>query len=62
VTAQPARHGVGDCDLSSIEEMVVIGKQTVRQAARLAAFEVQQSIGVSELNVTGGSRDWRSSC
>jgi hypothetical protein len=31
------------------------GKQTVTQAARLAASQVQASIGVSGSNVTGGS-------
>jgi len=40
VTAQPARHGVGDCESLSMEEVVVVGKQTVRQAARLAASQV----------------------
>jgi hypothetical protein len=37
VTAQPARHGVGDCESSAMEEVVVVGKQRVRQAAILAA-------------------------
>jgi hypothetical protein len=41
VTAQPARDGVGECESSSREEVVVVGKQTVRQAARLAASQVQ---------------------
>jgi hypothetical protein len=37
VTAQPARHRIGKCESSSLEEVVVVGKQAVRQAARLAA-------------------------
>ena len=41
VTAQPARHGVGECESSSMGEVVVVGKQTVRQAARRAASQVQ---------------------
>jgi riboflavin biosynthesis pyrimidine reductase len=41
VTAQPALHGVGEGESSSMEEVVVVGKQTVRQAARLAASQVQ---------------------
>jgi hypothetical protein len=45
-----------------MEEVVVVGKQTVRQAARLAASQVQQSIGVIGSNMTGGWRDWRSRC
>src|SRR5688572_10776114 len=41
MTAQRARYGVGECDSLSMEEVVVVGKQTVRQAARLAASQVQ---------------------
>jgi hypothetical protein len=41
MTAQPGGYGVGECESSSIEEVVVVGKQTVRQAARRAAFQVQ---------------------
>jgi hypothetical protein len=48
VTAQPARRGVGECESSSMEEVVVVGKQTVRQAARLAASQVQAKWAGSE--------------
>ena len=41
MTAQAAQHGVGDCESSSMEEVVVVGKQTVRQAARRAASQAQ---------------------
>jgi hypothetical protein len=38
VTAQLARHDVGERESSSMEEVVVVGKLTVRQAAWLAAW------------------------
>jgi hypothetical protein len=41
VTAQLARHDVGERESSSMEEVVVVGKLTVRQAAWLAAYQVQ---------------------
>ena len=41
MTAQAAQHGVGDCESSSMEEVVVVGKQAVRQAARRVASQVQ---------------------
>jgi hypothetical protein len=41
MTAQPGGYGIGQCESSSIKEVVVVGKQTVRQAARRAAFQVQ---------------------
>jgi hypothetical protein len=41
MTAQRGGYGIGECESSSIEEVVVVGKQTVRQAARRAAFQVQ---------------------
>ena len=41
MTARPASHDVGEYESSSIEEVVVVGKQAVRQAARRAASQVQ---------------------
>jgi hypothetical protein len=40
VTARVARHDVGECDSSSLEEVGVVGNQTVWKAARRAASQV----------------------
>jgi hypothetical protein len=52
--------GVGGCESSSMEEVVGVGTQTVRQAARLAASQVQAKY--RRERVTGGWRDWRWRC
>jgi hypothetical protein len=41
VTAQPARHGLAECESSLMDEVVVMGRQTMTQAARLAASQAR---------------------